>query len=742
MSTPKVNFWNHCIAYLRDVWQRTRRVVAVLAIVRFSLLIATALALTLVVADQMIDILRAVGEAKQRAAIAWLLAMTAFCALTVWYAARTMLRFRFASNPASDPDVHPRLKVILPRLLGIAIPAMLMVRVGVLAYSSIKPVGLWIFTAALAVLTALVSVYVIQRRRIAQVTGLHILAATAQEETRNLTRFRELPKTTLCVLIALITTAVVVNALFMCETFYDLGAPVALGAPAILVLGLGLTTVGGSILVYMANHYAVPIISVLLVWTVVCSINNDNHVVRISAKAKSHGIFTRATMPSPKELKTSSPLGTQTVGTYFKEWFAELALDEPPSGEPIPVFVVAAEGGGLRAAYWTAAVLALLEDETAKNPTPFSRHLFAISGVSGGSVGAALFDAAVAQRARVDDQRTDTRLEEMDLILRDDFLSDTLGAALFPDLLQRFLPVPALNDRAIALDRSFDRAWGSTHPRATTQLSAAFHDLWLTNPHKVPLLFLNSTVVETGQRAIGSPLATLSPKEDPAFADSLAIGRLIGTQLPLSTAALLSARFTYVSPAALIDTHRTDASRWIRLVDGGYFDNSGAVTAQEIVRDIIASHQDMAPAKPQALQPRAMRVIVLHLPNQPEVSSAIADEKQRNTGSWEWMSEVLAPVKTLLQTRGARGTQAVSYLRREPQVQLLSIRPCTINVAAPLGWVLSEQVRFEMMAQLHSCNSLGENCAAPRLDWVRQILTGNGTAPYSPIFDEPTRCTP
>jgi hypothetical protein len=83
--------------------------------------------------------------------------------------------------------------------------------------------------------------------------------------------------------------------------------------------------------------------------------------------------------------------------------------------------------------------------------------------------------------------------------------------------------------------------------------------------------------------------------------------------LPLSTASLLSARFTYVSPAALIDTHRCHAPAWIRLVDGGYFDNSGAVTAQEIARTLIGAHKltlkknpsDPDPPPP----PRSMRVI-------------------------------------------------------------------------------------------------------------------------------------
>jgi hypothetical protein len=728
ISSPEPTRWQRCTTYLHDLWDRTRRMVAVLAIVRFSLLIPALLAATLIVADQMVDILRAVGDSKQDISVAWLLTAAAFCGLTVWYAARTMLRFRFASNPASDPAVHPKLKRLLPRLLGIAISAMLAIRVGLLAHSSTKSHSLWRFTGFLTALTIAVGFYVFKRRRIAQLPGLSFLASPEQQEARNLHRFRELAPITRRVFIALIVAAVLVNVLFMWDTFYDSGIPVALGAPAILLLGLGLTTVGGSVLVYMGNHYAIPIISLLLVWIAVCSIGNDNHVVRTSDGAPSHGFLTRAGMLPPEDLKTSSPLKLLTVDQYFNEWFDDLARDVPGNDE-IPVFVVAAEGGGLRAAYWTAAVLAALEDQTATTSTPFARHLFAISGVSGGSVGAALFDAAVAER--VSAPSTTPLLADMDLMLGKDFLSDTLGAALFPDLLQRFIPLPLFNDRAIALDRAFDRAWASAHARHPKRLSDPFHNLWLASPHRVPLLLFNSTVVETGQRAINSPLATTTSIEDHNFADMLPVGRRIGTALPLSTAALLSARFTYVSPAALIDTHRTDAPRWLRVVDGGYFDNSGAVTAQEIARSIIAAHKPKAsPTDPDPSPSRPMRVIVLHLPNQPDIPSAVIDENKKKASSLEFLSEALAPILTLLQTRSARGTQAVSYLKREPDVELQSIRPCIASVAAPLGWVLSEQVRFDMKAQVAEGASVDNDCAARRLAWVKKILNGEPGALY------------
>jgi len=196
--------------------------------------------------------------------------------------------------------------------------------------------------------------------------------------------------------------------------------------------------------------------------------------------------------------------------------------------------------------------------------------------------------------------------------------------------------------------------------------------------------------------SLASVLSAATAILRPNFADILAVSHWIGTALPLSTASLLSARFTYVSPAALINTNRPNAAAWTRLVDGGYFDNSGAVTAQEIARTIIGAHKRKAnqiAADSNSPHPRSMRVIVLHLPNQPYPQSATLNANQQAASDREFLSEAWAPISTLLQTRAARGTQAVSYLQREPDVELHSIPPCTGIVAAPLGWHAASAVR-------------------------------------------------
>jgi hypothetical protein len=93
-------------------------------------------------------------------------------------------------------------------------------------------------------------------------------------------------------------------------------------------------------------------------------------------------------------------------------WYAqaEPVYHATHPGEPVPMLVVATAGGGIRAAYWTATILEQLEQDLGKkviaqpgdkvvSENLLHNLLFAISGVSGGSVGAAAYAAAVHDHA-------------------------------------------------------------------------------------------------------------------------------------------------------------------------------------------------------------------------------------------------------------------------------------------------------------------------------------------------------
>ena len=82
--------------WLRRTWKAIRRLYAVLAIVRFSILIPAMLVMTLLFADQMADAL--IAESENRIEAFASLIATLFAALIVWYTARTMLRSPFCGQ--------------------------------------------------------------------------------------------------------------------------------------------------------------------------------------------------------------------------------------------------------------------------------------------------------------------------------------------------------------------------------------------------------------------------------------------------------------------------------------------------------------------------------------------------------------------------------------------------------------------------------------------------------------------
>ena len=93
------------------------------------------------------------------------------------------------------------------------------------------------------------------------------------------------------------------------------------------------------------------------------------------------------------------------------------------------------------------------------------------------------------------------------------------AAALFPDLLQRFLPFPiGLFDRSRALDGSIESAWHDMIEDAVKEDASAkaipspferpFLDLWTPAraDEAVPALIINTTEVANGYRIVMSPI--------------------------------------------------------------------------------------------------------------------------------------------------------------------------------------------------------------------------------------------
>jgi hypothetical protein len=126
----------------------------------------------------------------------------------------------------------------------------------------------------------------------------------------------------------------------------------------------------------------------------------------------------------------------------------------------------------------------------------------------------------------------------------------------------------------------------------------------------IPLLVLNGTSEATGGRIITTLLAftyNLPPQQCPTINDDgkcrifvqaerfhdLLPDQAVLNDVRLSTAALNSARFPLISPPGAI--RNKDDQIVDRIVDGGYFENYGSLSAKELASAIHAYDRTLVP---------------------------------------------------------------------------------------------------------------------------------------------------
>lgn len=398
------------------------------------------------------------------------------------------------------------------------------------------------------------------------------------------------------------------------------------------------------------------------------------------------------------------------VSTVVADWLTrtEGCTVATPDGQPArPMVMVAAEGGGIRAAYWTAAALDQLRDQLPCGLDP----VILGSGVSGGSVGLAVSRFSADQGQAVEQVWAmggpDALAQgSLGLMVRDPLYSVT-GLASGSDA-----PGDGWHDRAALMELD----WEHAAPGLATDYFA---------PPRRPsgelagALVLNSTATATGCRVLvsqvafesgdlpdcadlGSPLAFSrdfaadylpaggAPAEgtgaDPAPQHCIGV-------LKASTAAMLSARFPYVTPSGVAGPCGTGPEQ--QLIDGGYAEGSGLGTVVDLMPRLLREASAQAPdlrivpivvyldngRGSDLVQPPPSPVAELVVPL---VGTSAAGQTQKDTPA-------------LLQR--ARGlTAAVAG----PDIATVYVvtQPSKPAVEAPLGWVLSPPSRDDMDASL------------------------------------------
>jgi hypothetical protein len=404
--------------------------------------------------------------------------------------------------------------------------------------------------------------------------------------------------------------------------------------------------------------------------------------------------------PKSAAIYPQGPDDRPNVRTAAKAWYAQAktAFAQAHHGrvdqsDRVPMVIVATAGGGIRAALWTATVLEQIKEDL--GPDGLRPYLFAISGVSGGSVGATAFDAALANS---DETACGKECIPSTEYLREDFLAPTLASGIFKDVPASFLPDLWQDDRGAALEQGFEHASKGLLERPFLSLFPYYRGE--AAPWR-PILLLNATHEESGKRIITSHVLI----ERNVFVDALDGLHVLNSDVRASTAAHNSARFSYISPAGNLGRRKspaeeleswrlTDPSSWKRwlwswngsVIDGGYFENYGALTALELARAaeatlkaenphvklvilMISSDPDLAPDLAKAhtvvrIDESKEGCVVSSNEREPETPAQSPNYLSVGPGQVAnaWLNEFAAPLQGVQSAREAHGNRAAAEL--------------------------------------------------------------------------------
>jgi len=659
--------FNGILTFIDNIWEQIKQLYRVLKPSRFSIIVSLFVALILIITDQGQDVLRSITEANSQSHTQILLFYISLLlwAINSWYWARTMLKFSFYDSCGEQVIPSFNYRVYIPRILGV-LPFII---VAYCFYKSdtevTKPLIFIITTLIMGVLFLLFM--------ITRVNFLYKLSSKLKSKKHILLTkiinkldfapkrlayevkyraFTELPLSAKLMVGLLIFLTILLFVLFL----FSIKMAVVFGTASIIFFAAASWIAFGSILVYFGSKYSFPVITLLFIWAVVLSAFNDNHKIR----------YTNKVVTQKPNLKDN-----------FKEW-----VRKTPSNNPY--FIIAAEGGGIRAAYTSGLFLSKLQDSNSK----FGNNIYAISGVSGGSLGATAFVAMLKIRnnQQLICKNGNSFSECSKALFSKDFLSPAVAYTLYPDLLQRFIPKGFERfDRSLALEKGWELAWNTifNQSHTNTQFSDSFLTLWDSNA-TLPNLFLNSTWVEHGKRVITSNINI----DKEIFSDSIDLLKLLKRDIPISTAVHNSARFSYVSPAGRVYIP-SSGKNWGHIVDGGYFENSGASTAYNILQNIAKIAKNRIP-------------VVIVITNDPNIKESCY-KTTNGCKANHFLNELGSPIKALLATRDARA----SYARSEIKNYVKSLGGIYIEVGLcknrgplPLGWILSDEAKENIDNQL------------------------------------------
>ena len=335
-----------------------------------------------------------------------------------------------------------------------------------------------------------------------------------------------------------------------------------LGPFPFIILAFGVLLAFGNIVSAFSIKYSINFHFLLLVLALLFGLG-ETHYVRTVALTGNGNEY--ASRPGLRQ--------------YLTTWLNDRNVLNDSTTEGYDMYFVMANGGASRSGYWTSAVLGRIEDSTLMHDPlkRFSDHVFCLSGTSGGGVGVATFFSLLRDKEFKTKPIFDRSARDY---LKRDYFTYTFAHMLGPDFFNYIFHIGTRNDRAAALEMSFENTSRNT---VEDLYQVPFYDTFSKFPALVgnhiylPVLCVNTTRMQDGNPGVVTNLQL----DSGIFNRRVDVLSLLDKDedISITTAAILGARFPYLSPAGRIgDSY---------FVDGGYFDNSGAGVVQEMIRGIM-----------------------------------------------------------------------------------------------------------------------------------------------------------
>ncbi|MDR7184497.1 hypothetical protein J2X85_001520 [Microbacterium trichothecenolyticum] len=439
-------------------------------------------------------------------------------------------------------------------------------------------------------------------------------------------------------------------------------------------------------------------------------------------------IATAVASPTPHAVSfdaRKAALERPTLAQAFDTWRASACVTSvsAPAGEvPVKVLtLVAAQGGGIRAATWTVDVLR----ELPRASDCAARSVMISAGASGGSVGLAYLARPGSDAGKA---ISIGPISGPDALAVD--TAGLLGSDLVAGVTGLTIPSFVPHDGGQWRDRADLHAtvWEDSAKRDAIGLGARY-DVFPHSP--IGYAVFNATDSATNCKVLISQVDLASRAERKA-SDTCAglsaeltntvdlfdyLGKDCASGFSWSTAALLSARFPFVSPSARLSPSTVPAgcaAEWdMQLLDGGLIDNSALGTTADVLSELstmirAANAADtsgtvIVPVVLFAANEPGADVVRDMSQTRPEITAPIAamDGAQAvQTSPSVWLtrlSQTLDDVCGGDEETHKLCLRAVSEVRQDLPGSTIVVAPSTTPaITVPLGWSLSSFARSRL----------------------------------------------